>query len=80
MSDLINIEDAKALKRMGVPLNTLVERRQFARESAKHWVALWNDLTAFCNAMHDYRDNSTEQNFKAWKRVLGKCVDMPKRS
>jgi hypothetical protein len=72
MSDLVNIEDAKVLKRMGLPLNMPVQHRQFAREGTKHYTALWSDLTAFCNAMYDYRDNSTEKNFKGWKRVLGK--------
>lgn len=72
MSEVTSLGDAKAQKRMGVPLNTPVEHREFARESTKHWVALWNDLNAFCNAMCAYHDDSNEKTFEAWKRVLGK--------
>jgi hypothetical protein len=44
MSDPVNIEDANSLKRMGLPPNMPVEHRKFARQSSKHWIALWIDL------------------------------------
>jgi hypothetical protein len=40
MSDLVNIDDANSLKKIGMPLNVPVEHRKLARDSSKHWPAL----------------------------------------
>ena len=64
MSDLVNIEDAKALKRMGLPLYMPVEHRQFARESTKLSCRLWDDLATFCGRMLDYEKDPTERKPK----------------
>ena len=70
MSDLVNIEDAKALKRMGLPLYMPVEHRQFARESTKLWCRLWDDLAKFCGRMLDYEKDPTERK-PASNGILG---------
>jgi hypothetical protein len=67
-----DINDARAFKNMGLPLNTPVEHREFAPESTKLYLALWGDLTEFCNKMYAYHDRSTPKTFRAWKRALTK--------
>jgi hypothetical protein len=37
MTDVTNFDDAKAMKRMGLPLNTPVEDRTFRRKTTKLW-------------------------------------------
>jgi hypothetical protein len=37
MTDVTNFDDAKAMKRMGLPLNTPVEPKTFRRETTKLW-------------------------------------------
>ena len=37
---ITNLEDARALQRMGYPLDTPVEYREFSKEYTRHWVAL----------------------------------------
>jgi hypothetical protein len=72
MSDPIDIEDAKAMKRMGLPLNTPIEHRVFQHETSKQFIRLWDDLAAFCLKMFDYNADPSEKSFKAWTRVLDK--------
>jgi hypothetical protein len=72
MSDFVNIEDAKALKRMGLPLNMPIEHRQSARESTKPWCRLWDDPAKFCWRTLDYEKDPTERKLKIWTASLKK--------
>ena len=57
------------MKRMGAPLNTPVEERQFAVEGSKRYCGLWDDLTEFCLAMFDYNKAATRKNYETWKKA-----------
>jgi hypothetical protein len=70
MTDPIDFEAAKAMKRMGLPLNTPVERRTLQRETSKQYLRLWDDLTAFCLKMVEYNADPSEKSFKAWTRAF----------
>lgn len=69
MSDPTKLEHARAMKRMGVALNTPVEERQFAVESSRRYCGLWDDLTAFCHAMFAYNKAATRRKYETWKKA-----------
>ncbi len=78
-----NLEDARALKRMGVALNTPVEKREFSAAYSKHWFKLMDAHAAFMVAA--YGDISTP---RAWRhlcrhlrrldRAAVRCLDYAK--
>ncbi len=71
MSNQVDIEDAKALKRWPTAQYTR-RHRQLARESAKLWCRLWDDLAKFCGRMLDYGKDPTERKLKIWTASLKK--------
>jgi hypothetical protein len=54
-----NLKDAKALKKMGAPLNTPVEHREFSKEYSKHWFALMKAYDQFMLAVGEYADDDS---------------------
>ena len=64
MDEIINIHDAKAFKRMGMPLNTPVETRYFSEAYSRQWFGLDKVRDAFMFALYDY-DGETVK----WKRI-----------
>jgi hypothetical protein len=71
MDKITNIQDAKALKRMGASLNTPVERRCFSAAYSKQWFALMKAHDDFCGALADYIE---AESFPKWRR-LRKCLN-----
>src|SRR5437879_312417 len=53
------LKDAKALKKMGAPLNTPVEQREFSKEYSKHWFALMKAHDRFMLAVGEYADDDS---------------------
>jgi hypothetical protein len=73
------LEDAKAMRRMGVPLNTEVEERTFSDEYSTHWIKLMNAQGAFMAAFHRFaaEDNTPRQwrNVKRAFKVLSREIE-----
>jgi hypothetical protein len=51
---ITNLEDARAMQRMGMPLDTPVEHRMFSAEYTRHWVKLMNAHLKFIRTMGKY--------------------------
>jgi hypothetical protein len=66
-----NLQDARALKRMGMPLNTPVERREFSEAYSKQWLGLMKAHGNFCGALAGYIEVSSAPKW----RKLRKSVD-----
>ena len=65
--NITNIQDAKALKRMGAPLNTpVVKRFVFSEAYSRQWFGLMKAHNDFCGALPDYIE---VQSVPTWKRV-----------
>jgi hypothetical protein len=65
--NITNIENAKALKRMGLPLNTpVVEERTFSADYSRRWFALMKAHDDFCGALGNYVE---APSFPMWKRL-----------
>jgi len=54
MTEITDIQDARAMKRMGAPLNTPVEHREFDLAISKHWINLKNAENGFDHALVEY--------------------------
>jgi hypothetical protein len=55
MDNITDIQNAKALKRMGVPLNTpIAETRYFSESYSKHWFSLMKAHDDFLGALAGY--------------------------
>jgi hypothetical protein len=51
MTTITSLEDARALKRLGVPLNTPIEHREFSPAYTDHWVDLMVAQAKFVEAI-----------------------------
>jgi hypothetical protein len=67
MTEITNIEDARALKAVNLPLNLQVEHRTFSREYTRHWVRLMNAHGAFERAIEDYTAGPRAGSLGKWK-------------
>jgi hypothetical protein len=71
MTQPTDIQDARAMKRMGAPLNTPVEHKYFDRGVSKHWIKLANAETGLDRALVEYIKGSragTHGKFNTIKR------------
>jgi hypothetical protein len=75
ISDLSNIEDAKAFKRMGLPLTTPAEHRTFAKTSTEQWVMLWNDLGEFSDCLYAFIERKVAPFHDGWYDVFEALAD-----
>jgi hypothetical protein len=67
MDNITDIQDAKAFKRMGVPLNTPVtETRTFSHAYSKQWFSLGKAHDDFCGALADYIE---AQSVPVWRKL-----------
>jgi hypothetical protein len=68
---ITNIDDARFLKRGGLPLNTAVQHRTFSEEYSEHWVRLMQAHSKFMGAVLDYTEHSgSPRKWKGVKRRL----------
>jgi hypothetical protein len=68
---ITDIQDARAMKRMGAPLNTPVEHRKFDRAVSKHFMVLAKAENGFDKAFYEYIDGrgaGTLAKFNLMKR------------
>jgi hypothetical protein len=70
---ITNLQDAKALKKMGAALNTPVVRREFSREFSRRWNSLVDTQVRFLYAVFKY---AGRQNASVYKRQqVGRRLD-----
>jgi hypothetical protein len=72
MSNLIDIEAAKAFRNMGVPYDTPVEKRFYSRKSSKRLLALARAQSKFLNQAIACSEDPTERGYAALDRLLTK--------
>lgn len=69
MNAIVNIKDAKALKRMGAPLNTPVRTVQFSPAYEKRWLALNKAKYLFEVAIYKYLKDGKNTSMTLWRLV-----------
>jgi hypothetical protein len=70
MTDITNLKDAKALKRMGAPLNTPVVEREMSREGGKRYGDVWGALLKFCKTMLAYEARANNANYQKLRKAF----------
>jgi hypothetical protein len=71
MSDNITrIEDARALKRMGMPANMPVKQMEFSSEYTRLWLDLMRGYERFAKALLRYIDDNSPGKWRQIKRRL----------
>jgi hypothetical protein len=67
-----NLDDARELKSVGLPVNLPLEHREFSAEYSEHWLALLKAKTDFVIAVRRYSDGgpraATARQWKLLKR------------
>jgi hypothetical protein len=66
----VQLQDARVMQRMGLPLNTPVETRTFSKDYSKHWLAMMDAHGKFMTAMFVYC--SSDQSPSRWHQVKRK--------
>jgi hypothetical protein len=66
---ITKIDDARHLKRAGLPLNLPVTHREFSRKYTEHWLGLMNAHDHFMNAVHQYSDDIHAGSAVQWRLV-----------
>lgn len=64
---ITQLEHARALKRMNVPLNTPVEERTFSLEYSDHWFRLMDAHDGFAQAVSEYVAGARAGSPGKWK-------------
>jgi hypothetical protein len=77
---IANLKDARAMRRMGLPLDTPVEHRVFSKEYSHHWFALMDAHYKFMDIMYEFVDASTPAMLKRVRRRFDKLVALVKTS
>jgi hypothetical protein len=81
MSDVINFQDAKAMKAMGWPLATPVEHVTVSPKVAKHWTAIHKADTAYLKALDRYIKKPNGLRFKtSISKCSGSSVRLSRRT
>jgi hypothetical protein len=70
---ITKLDDARELKRAGLPVGMPIVRKEFSREYSEHWIPLMNAYTHFMIAMrkHSESPNPTISKWRKVKRALG---------
>jgi hypothetical protein len=66
-NDITKIDNARALKAMGMPLNLPVEERTFAPKGTKLWVAVVKAGREFLGQTFKYGKDPSPRHYKAWQ-------------
>ena len=80
---ITSLEDARHLKRAGLPLNMPVEKRTFSQKYSEHWFALMDAHGRFMLAVHKFADDQTavrwwsvQRRYVALDRAAIRCLDL----
>jgi len=71
---ITKLEDARALKRVNLPLNLPVEHRTFSAGYSEHWLDLMNAHGSFMSAVIEYADGPRAGSPGKW-RLVGRRLD-----
>jgi hypothetical protein len=77
---ITNLEDARAMQRMGMPLDTPVEHRMFSAEYTRHWVKLMNAHLKFMRTMGKYSKSLTPAMWGKMGRRFDELITLVKMS
>jgi hypothetical protein len=71
--DITKLDDARDLKRAGLPVGLPIVRKEFTREYSEHWIPLMNAHAHFMIAMRKYSEEPkpTISKWRKVKRALG---------
>jgi hypothetical protein len=69
MNDITSIQDARYLKRAGLPLNTPLEQRTFSAGYSHRWFKMLKANERFVLALIEYGERGGSE--KAWRKVEG---------
>ena len=82
---ITRLQDARALKQLGLSLNTPVNDQQCSEAYSRHWLALMNAHMEFMNAVCEYSDAELDavspclwqagRRLEALQKAAGHCVD-----
>jgi hypothetical protein len=67
---ITRLEDARALKQIGAPLNTPIEGRTFTTECSRHWFRVMKAHADFMVAVRSGKRAGTMGKWRALKRRL----------
>lgn len=72
----VSLDNARALKAMGAPLDTKIEERIFSKDYSKHWFAMLKAHDVFCGALHDLATSGGSR--KKWRVTKHRLLDFAK--
>jgi hypothetical protein len=78
-NNVTELQDAKALKRMHLPLNTPMEHREFSSEYTRHWVALLEAYAGFMVAVIKYSGTTSEAKWRTVVRRYNELVTLTEK-
>src|ERR1700722_4989718 len=77
---ITSLDDARELKRAGLPVGLPIVTKEFSGEHSEHWIPLMNAYTNFMVVMHKYCDDP-DRTISKWRKVkrafgrIGKEID-----
>ena len=77
---ITNLEDARAMQRMGMPLDTPVEHRWFSAEYTRHWIKLMNAHHKFMRTMGKYSESLTPAMWNKMCRRFDELITLVQTS
>jgi hypothetical protein len=67
--DITKLDDARDLKRAGLPVGLPIVRKEFTREYSEHWIPLMKAHAHFVIAMREFSDRARQGSPGKWKLV-----------
>jgi hypothetical protein len=77
---ITNLEDARAMQRMGIPLDTPVEHRMFSAEYTRHWIKLMQAHHKFILTMVKYSKSLTPAMWNKMGRRFDELITLVQTS
>lgn len=66
---ITRLEDARALKKMGMSVHMPVKTHFFSEEYSRHWINLQNAHTKFMIAVNEYSDSPRAGSLGKWRLI-----------
>jgi hypothetical protein len=76
--EITDLDDARFLKRAGLPLDLPLTHREFSREYSEHWLGLMNAHSRFTIAVLEYSEGARSGSSGKWKLVKRRFGDVRK--
>jgi hypothetical protein len=75
---ITDLDDARFLKRAGLPLDMPLKHREFSHEFTEHWFALMNAHTHFMIAVLEFSDGARSGSPRKWRLVKRRLGELRK--